>query len=166
MVRVAVVGFHCAYGWHNGTRRFFKKGANQRMKEHQKEEVEDRTIDVILAVRREYLASGANPLKHWDQLQDRIRVAARTSTNVAEWVTTLSRSLGLSAPSNSRSLAISRLAETVGHVCTPDEWLDLVEREHSYLVAMGRLRVQEAKDRPQEMTDTEALEEGLGGASK
>ncbi|MGE0493310.1 MAG: hypothetical protein AB7S38_29145 [Vulcanimicrobiota bacterium] len=136
------------------------------MRDDQREEIEGRTVDLILAVRREYLAGGANPLKHWDQLQDRIRVAARTSTSVAEWVTTLSRSLGLAAPSNSRSLAISKLAETVGHVCTPDEWLDLVEREHSYLIAMGRLRVQEAKERPQELTDTEALEEGLGGPNE
>jgi len=134
------------------------------MRNDQKEEIEGRTVDLIMEVRREYLASGANPLKHWDQLQDRIRVAARTSTSVAEWVTTLSRSLGLAAPSNSRSLVISKLAETVGHVCTPDEWLDLVENEHSYLIAMGRLRAQESKERKQELTESEALEEGLGGS--
>lgn len=107
------------------------------------------TVAVLTAVRYEYLRGGANPLKHWDQIQDRMRAAARTSVSVPEWVTALARGLQLGAPDEVRTTAIARLDEAVGGEAR--EWLDLVESEHAYLIALTRLRAQEAKAEREEL---------------
>lgn len=46
------------------------------MREMMADDVRQATVDVVLGMRRLYLAGGANPLKHWDQLASRIRSAA------------------------------------------------------------------------------------------
>lgn len=95
-----------------------------------------KTVDLLLEMRAAYLAGGANPLKHWDQLQDRLRAAARTSSTVAEWVTQMSRSLGLSAPSSRFSEAVMSLDAEVADAGSA--WLDLLESEWGLLMAMSR----------------------------
>jgi len=104
------------------------------------------TVAVILAVRAQYLAAGASPLKHWDQIQDRVRAAAATSRDVATWTTSLARSLGLGAPDSNRSSATSRLARVVEEDATSDRWLDLVEEEHAYLMALARLEAERRQE--------------------
>lgn len=109
------------------------------MHEETREKLRKQTVSVLLVVRSEYLSNGASPLKHWDQIQDRLRAAARTTDDVPGWVTALTRSLNLSAPSKARSLATDVLAKTVAeHRCASD-WLDLVEGEHGYLMALAIL---------------------------
>lgn len=106
--------------------------------------VREETVSLIMAMRSEYLQAGASPLKHWDQLQDRMRAAARQSANVPQFVTSMSRSLSLGAPSNDRSLVIDSLTILVGEESS--KWLDLVEEEHSYLMALCRLEAQQRKN--------------------
>lgn len=107
------------------------------MDESKRELLRRRTVNVLLAVRSEYLNAGANPLKHWDQIQDRLRTAARTSVDAPGWITALSRSLGLSAPSRARCLATDLLCGETAD-CASD-WLDMVESEHGYLMALAML---------------------------
>lgn len=111
-----------------------------------RERLRSETVDLLLTVRNQYLAAGASPLKHWDQIQTRLRSAARTSTNVPEWITALARSLGLPAPTKRRSLATDKLERTVGtHGCAT-QWLDLLEDEHGYLIAKCQLLADQRKN--------------------
>lgn len=126
--------------------------------DEQRGSLRELTVQVLLGLRAEYLqTASANPLKHWDQLQDRLRIAARTSTSSAEWVTAMTRSLGLGAPSSARSLATDRLYHaTDGHGLST-AWLDLLEEEYGLLMAMTRLEAEERKAR----RDQAALEESV-----
>lgn len=103
--------------------------------------VVEATVATLDQVRSAYLGTpGANPLRHWDQLQDRVRMAARTSTSVSEWVTSLSRSLQLPAPDSWLSRSIGELTTEVEGRGAVREWLDLVEREYAHMMALVRLR--------------------------
>lgn len=110
------------------------------------EEVREATVSLLLAVRAEYLAAGASALKHWDQLQDRVRSAARTSSTLPEWSTALGRSLGLGAPSRDRCSAIDALHKLLMEQREENEWLALVESEYGYLLAMARLRAEQRRE--------------------
>lgn len=105
------------------------------------DETRDAMVALLLALRWEYLGTGANPLRHWDQLQDRMRAAARMACDVPTWVTAVSRGLQLGAPSPERAVATDRVAQLVGDRASA--WLDAIESEHGYLMALARLRVQE-----------------------
>lgn len=112
-----------------------------------KEQVEEALVRLILAARAEYLAAGANALKHWDQIQDRLRAAARTSSAVGQFVTAFSRGLQLSAPGGARAAATERLAEAVEEY---PRWLELVEEEHAFLLAAARLRSDQRREEKKE----------------
>jgi len=105
------------------------------------DETRDAMVALLLALRWEYLGAGASPLRHWDQLQDRVRAAARMACDVPTWVTAVSRGLQLGAPSPERAAATERVAQAVGERAAA--WLDAIEAEHGYLMALARLRVQE-----------------------
>jgi hypothetical protein len=101
------------------------------------------TVAVIDQVRSAYLGTpGANVLRHWDQIQDRVRMAARTSRSAAEWTTALTRSLKLPAPDNYLSRSTQALVSLVTGLSADREWLDLVEREYAYMMALARLRAE------------------------
>ncbi|OFV80211.1 MAG: hypothetical protein A2Y78_04780 [Acidobacteria bacterium RBG_13_68_16] len=69
---------------------------------------------------------------------------------MAQWATALSRSLGLGAPGPERASATTSLADEIGD--DAGRWLDLVEEEHAYLMALareqaeGRRRAREARE--------------------
>jgi hypothetical protein len=112
-----------------------------------------RTVAVVLELRRQYLAAGANPLKHWQQLHDRLRMATRTTTSVAEWATRVQAGLQLGVPSSSLSSAVLLLEDEVACIPQP-AWLDLLEREHAHVMALAR---KEAEDRrEQRLAETTA----------
>jgi hypothetical protein len=109
------------------------------LNEPDKEKLRTLTVEVLLEVRSAYLRSpGANALNHWDQIQNRVRMSARTSANPAEWVTTLTRSLKLGAPSSACSAATMALTHEVHDRRCDSQWLDLVEGEVGLLMAMAR----------------------------
>ena len=115
-----------------------------RLNEDVKETLRNLTVLVLLDLRAAYLAAGASPLRHWDQLLDRLRAAARTSAGVEEWHSAMCRSLQLPAPSSSACSALDELVMTVGPLRS--EWLDLLEREHGYLLAKSRLEAERRRD--------------------
>lgn len=110
------------------------------MTDERRAALRDATVMWLLAVRWEYLATGANPLKHWTQIQDRLLASARRAVDVATLTTLVSRGLGLAAPSVERAESAVYLAELVGvESCA---WLDLIESEHGHLMALARVRAE------------------------
>lgn len=123
-----------------------------RISDDEMERWREATTGVLLDLRSAYLRAGASPLKHWDQLLDRMRAAARTAASVEEWHTSMSRSLQLGAPSNSASSALADLRALVG--AARSEWLDMIEREHGLLIAMARLEAVRRKGERDGVTET------------
>ena len=109
-----------------------------------KEAVRDALVLVVLDVRAEYLANGASPLKHWDQLHSAIVVAARSSEDVETWISMLRRRLNLSAPSAGSSTSSVRLAQAVD--ADGQEFLDLVESVVGLVMARARLVAERRRD--------------------
>lgn len=117
-----------------------------KLDEQAKERLRTQTVEVLLDLRAAYLATaGANPLKHWDQLQDRMRAAARTCASPEEWATKMARDLQLAAPNLSSSRSLLALVHEVTERRCARPWLDLIEREHGYLLAMARLSAEQRK---------------------
>lgn len=108
------------------------------MDERTKERLRTLTVEVLLEARAAYLVSGANPMRHWDQLQNRMLSAARRSATAEEWVTALWRGLQLPAPSSSASQALRDLTAKVVELGCATAWLELIEREFGVLIAMAR----------------------------
>lgn len=110
-----------------------------RLDEAAKEKLRTLTVEVLLDVRAAYLKTpGCSVLKHWDQLQDRMRAAARTSASPEEWATALCRTLQLGAPSPANCRSLVDLVHEVTERQCRREWLDIVEREYGYLMALAR----------------------------
>lgn len=115
------------------------------IKDEDLERLRTKTVEFILCVRAEYLRAGASPLKHWDQIQNRMLSAARRSTSADEWATTLCRGLQLPALNSASSKALIDLGATVRELGGAAEWLDMVQREYGLLMAMARLSADERR---------------------
>ena len=114
------------------------------------------TVELLLCIRSMYLrTTGANVLKHWDQISDRLRSAARRTTNPEEWFTAMSRSLNLSSPTSDSSACLAELADFVRSRGAAGRWIALLEQEHGYLMAMTRLAAEQAKKARMEATTEE-----------
>ena len=117
------------------------------LNEEQRESLRNKTVDVLLAMRAAYLrTSRPNVLRHWDMLQDRMRAAARTTSSPEEWVTETSRRWQLGSPNSDCSAALRSLADEVRERGASREWLDLVEAEYGYLMAMARSIAEQRKE--------------------
>lgn len=104
-------------------------------------------MEWLLALRREYLATGANAITHWDQLQTRMIAASRTTGTVAGWVSKVRYSLRLGAPSRDSSQCSTALErETQEERVKDADVLRLVERRAPMLVALARVTAEERKE--------------------
>lgn len=101
-------------------------------------------VDLVLAARAEYLAGGGKPLKHWDQLQSRLLVAARSSRDLRDFATRFGSGLRLGAPSTKRARATETLHGLVGD---SQAWLREVPREIAFILAAARLRAEAQRER-------------------
>ena len=111
-----------------------------------KEKLRTLTVEVLLEMRAAYLRTpSVNVLKHYDMIQDRMRMAARTTASAEEWVTAMSRSLRLDAPNSRFSEAALALANEVRERGCESDFLDLVEREHGFLMVMMRSVAEQRK---------------------
>lgn len=110
------------------------------------ERARELTIGILLEVKHAYLRAGANAVRHIEQIQDRVRAAARTTAGPEEWYTALATRLHLGPPSSSTSSLLADLAGLVrdGEL-RASEYLDLVEREHGYLIAEMRVAAEEER---------------------
>jgi len=116
-----------------------------KLSDEQRERLIMATRDMILEVRRMCLQRGASPLKLWDLLHDRTRAASRTCANAQELATNLMRNLQIAAPSSRLSHSMAAMAEAV-RVVGDAPWLDLLEREHGYVIAVARLEAERRRD--------------------
>ena len=115
--------------------------------EQVKELLRSRTVELLLELRAAYLASpSANSLKHWDILTERLRAAARTTASPEEWATKMRRDLNLSGPNSSGSKALVELVHEVTERNARREWLDLVEKEAGYIMALTKLSAEKRKE--------------------
>jgi hypothetical protein len=109
------------------------------LSKERKERLRNETVDLLLEMRAAYLAGGSpNVLHHWDIMQSRMRIAARSTSSVEEWATSMSRALQLQAPSVSYSVSLRALADDVREVRAARDFLQLVEDEYGYLMALAR----------------------------
>lgn len=105
------------------------------------------TVEAMLELRASYLRTpGCNVLKHWDQLTDRLRAAARSSASPEEWVTTMMRTLQLGAPREGSASRYRDLADFVRERDAASAWLDLLEREYGYIMAVARGVAEQRKE--------------------
>jgi len=111
-------------------------------------------VRLVLALRAEYLAAGANPLKHWEQLHERLRAAARTTGTAEEFATKLQRDLRIATVTSSFCSATTELVDAVGgeHAAL----LDLIDREHGYIMALARKAADEKRREAQAKRDVRA----------
>jgi len=116
--------------------------------EKQIDEMRTLTVDVVLDMRRRYLqTTGCSVLKHWAQIQNRMRIATRTSATPQEWFTRFCDSLHLPCADIPASLAFSRLSEYVEGRKLCSKWLDLIEEEYGAIMAMARLAVEKEEEK-------------------
>lgn len=109
------------------------------LSEDEKERLRNKTVEVLLELRSMYLQQPHKSiLKHWEMLQDRMRAAARTTSNPEEWATDMVRSLKAGSASSHFSTALRSLADDVRERKAAREWLQLVEDEWGYLMAVAR----------------------------
>jgi len=129
--------------------------------EAKKERLRTLTTDLVLQVRSEYLRSGhGNVLKHWEQLETRLRAAASTSSNPEELVTRYARSLQLVGLGKESCRVLAELADYVREHGCATEWLELIDQESAYLMALARLQSEQRKEAREEQRLTrEAVEE-------
>lgn len=114
--------------------------------ERRRRVLEDLVVEVLLAIRAEYLQSPhANAIRHWEQLQDRVRAAARTTATAEEWLTWLRRGLRLSAPSKDSSRCSTALVAEVRDETDGRAFVEMVEARHAYLMARTRVAAEERK---------------------
>ena len=126
----------------------------------QREDLKNRTVSLILEVRKSYLQAGASALKHWDQLQDRMWLAARATTNPDAWFSRLAQDLRLPPPSSSLSSEVAALREYVVSVGGELTWRRLVADEIPALLARARSIADARRDaREAQSTDVDALRE-------
>lgn len=105
-------------------------------------------VEWLLALRAEYLASGANAVTHWEHLQTRPLAAARTCGTIDEWITTTRRKLQLTAPSKDSSrCSVALCSEVKDQGWRDTEVLRLVERRIALIVAEARAEAEERKAR-------------------
>lgn len=114
------------------------------MDEGRRDRVLDAVVALLMTVRGEYLAAGANALKHWQQIHDRALLATRTSERISEWGTTLAHELQLGSPSSSRSSALIALCDEVD--ADDAEALDLIESELQIVMARCRLEADRRRE--------------------
>lgn len=105
-------------------------------------------VEWLLALRGEYLASGANAVTHWEHLQTRPLAAARTCGTIDEWITTTRRKLQLTAPSNDSSrCSVALVTESREQGWKDTELLRFVERRIALIIAEARTEAEERKAR-------------------
>jgi hypothetical protein len=106
-----------------------------------REKLRTLTTELVLAVRSEYLRSGhGNVLKHWEQLETRLRAAAATCTRPEDLGTRYARSLQLVGLSKNCSRVLAELADYVRENDCSIDWLQLIEDESAYIMALARLQ--------------------------
>lgn len=102
--------------------------------------LETALVEMIVVLRDAFLRScnGRPPMSYWDQIQTRVRGAARTSATAAEWITAAQKGLRIGAPSSSDCLVINRLVAICDEYGMDLEAMEFIEREIGFLLSSAR----------------------------
>jgi hypothetical protein len=115
------------------------------MEATKKQNLKELTINLLLALRADLLAAGANALSHWEQLQTRLERACKTADTIDVWFSVLTRSLAIPTPSRSSVGAFNLLsAQTTALECDGD-WIAEMQRTVPALIALTRVRAEDRK---------------------
>lgn len=126
--------------------------------ETQKERLRTMTVELLLDLRAQYLRTpGCNVLKHWDQLTTRMRTCAAMTANPDEWATLMLRKLQVPSPSRRSSDSLMSLSHAVRELGAASEWLDLIEREHGFLIASARQISEQRRDAAADAADDNTI---------
>lgn len=143
----AVVGSRWPYGSRKETKR-------NMLDDKQKKTLETLTVEMLIALRNAYLREqgGRPPMTYWTQLQDRARSAARQSTSASEWSSLMQRRLQIGSLDKDSSRSLIELVRFCDEHQAHQEFLVAIERDHSLLMALTRLIVDERKQAQEEVT--------------
>jgi hypothetical protein len=114
----------------------------------QKEKLRTQIVEVLIAYRRQYLATGASALTHWDILQNRTMSAARRSGTMDQWVSLLAQKLQLQAPDKGACSAILDLTAFVRELGSGADGvaLSMIRSELGLLMALTRKCAEERRE--------------------
>ena len=117
------------------------------LNESQKKRLETLSVEMILALRGAYLREqgGRPPMTYWTQIQDRIRSAARQTASASEWASLMQRRLQIGSLSKEDSRALVELVRFCDEHQAHSDFLATIERDHSLLMALVQLIVEERK---------------------
>lgn len=123
--------------------------------ENQKKQLETLAVEMVLELRSEYLASvnGRPSMSYWEQLQNRMRSAARSTTTASEWVTQVMRRMQIASLRKSASRSLVELVRFCDEHDAHLDFLAMVERDNALLIALAQLIAEERK-RPQVAEET------------
>ena len=96
----------------------------------------DVTVATILNLRMWAIRNGTSPLRAWDTVSERVRLATRRSSSAETWISKVMQALRIGPVDEKSSALLAELAETVGE--DSDEWLAMVEDQHQFLFALAR----------------------------
>lgn len=110
-----------------------------RLDDQQKERLRTQTMEVLLAVRAQFLARYGRAVMrtHWDRLLSAMRGATDDTHQPEEWVTYLTERLQLESPSKSACSAMMDLVHAVRETDSR-AWRDLVQRESALILVMAQ----------------------------
>lgn len=111
----------------------------------QEEQWREATADMILRFRQWAIRYGAKPILAWGQVSDRVRLAARRANSVETWCSDVCRSLRIGTTDSETSRAMVEFAALVG--AHADRWLNWLEDEHQFLMALARERLDSTKNK-------------------
>lgn len=110
--------------------------------------LKDLLVGLLLALRAEYLSSGASAITHWDHLKTRPLAAARMCSSLDEWFTQTRRKLQLGAPSKDSSRFLVALTSECADQGRRDKAvLRFIEKRIDMLIALARGEAEQRKER-------------------
>jgi len=107
--------------------------------------------DLILALRRQHLQAGGNPITHWDRMQALMQSQAQQTSSVREWLGRVMRRLQINSPNSSTSSRASVLLAQMQALSflLPSSRerfvLQLILEEGAFLFASARVLADERK---------------------
>lgn len=104
-------------------------------------------VELVLSLRRQYLAAGGNAITHWERLENAIVAAARQSGTIDRWTTKIRNKLNLSGLSGDDARILLDLCSQVKELGADRECLGLAREETALLIAMARKCAEERREK-------------------
>ena len=119
------------------------------LSKEQRDLLETRIIDLILAVRSAYMheCKGRSALDYWTRIENRMQAAARRAKSASHWCTLFLQGMQLTNVDNSGSSAMTELIAFCDETDCHRELRALIKDEHPFLVVQAKLIIQAIKEK-------------------